>query len=45
MLVMNPFGIGGIGLVLNSNANSKSAGQGLCNPLIGNGTSVRDKML
>jgi len=35
---MNPFGTGGIGLAFSSQARSKSAGQGACNPVIGNGT-------
>ena len=39
---MNPFGIGGIGLALSSQARSKSAGQGVCSQLIGNGVKIRD---
>ena len=38
---MNPLGTGGIGLALNSQARSKSAGQGACSPVIGNGTWMK----
>jgi transposase-like protein len=36
---------GGIDLVLSSQARSRSAGQGECSPVIGNGTSDSDQML
>ena len=42
---MNLFGTGGIDLVLSSQARSRSAGQGACSPVIGNGNSDRDQML
>ena len=37
MSAMNPFGTGGTGLARNLQARSKSAGQGECIPVIGNG--------
>ena len=37
MSAMNPFGTGGTGLARNLQARSKSAGQGECSPVIGNG--------
>ena len=37
MLAMNPLGTGGIDLALNLQTRSKSAGQGECSPVIGNG--------
>jgi hypothetical protein len=42
---MNLFGTGGIDLVLSLQARSRSAGQGACRPVIGNGTSDREQML
>ena len=42
---MNLFGTGGIDLVLSSQARLRSAGQGACSPVIGNGISVEDPML
>ena len=42
---MNLFGTGGIDLVLSLQARSRSAGQGACIPVIGNGNSDRDQML
>ena len=38
---MNPFGIGGIGLILNLQAGSRSAGLGACSPVNGNGPFVK----
>ena len=38
---MNPFDTGGTGLALNSQVRSKSAGQGECSPVIGNGTLMK----
>ena len=44
-LAMNPFGTGGIGLALSSQARSKSEEQGVCSQATGNGTSVIYLML
>ena len=38
---MNPFGICGIGLILNLQARSRSAGLGACSPVNGNGPFVK----
>ena len=38
---MNPFGTGGTGLALNSQARSKSAGQGECSQATGSGTLMK----
>ena len=39
---MNLFGIGGIDLAHSSQARSRSAGQGECSPVIGNGIKIGD---
>ena len=38
---MNPLDIGGIGLALNLQTRSKSAGQGEYSPVIGSGTLMK----
>jgi transposase-like protein len=40
-VAMNLFGTGGIGLGRNLQAKSRSAGQGECTPVIGNGTWMK----
>jgi hypothetical protein len=45
MRAMNLSGTGGTGLDLSSHVRSKSAGQVVCYPVLGNGTSVIDETL
>ena len=40
-LAMNPLGNGGIGLALNLQTRSKSAGQGECSQATGSGTLMK----
>ena len=41
MVVMNPFGTGGIGLVPSSQAKLKSVGQGACSLVTESGTLMK----